>query len=130
MKCLEERWCFFAVGFWVVQELFFGVLSIVEDGGGKCLFKENRQDLCAFAAMDLTGIGLVIVEDQELAGADGYPAVVDAIPFFAVEDRFYREAADVVGAMALGAEGIEDDILFFEPVEMGLFVETRDAMVG
>ena len=36
----------------------------------------------------------------------------------------------MVRAMALPAKSIENDVLLFEPVEMGLFVESRNAMVG
>lgn len=73
---------------------------------------------------------MVVVEDQELAGADGYAAVVDSIPFFACEDRFYRETADMVGAVALWAVGVEDDVLFLKPAVVGLFIESGIVMVG
>ena len=103
---------------------------VLEDRGGEFFFEKDREDPRAFALVDLAGVGLVFVEDQELPGADGQLAVTDTIPFFPVEHRFYRKTADVVGAIALRAECVEDNILFFEPVVMGLFIESGDVMVG
>jgi hypothetical protein len=102
----------------------------MKDSGGKIFLKKHRKHPGALALMDLTRIGLIIVEHQELAGADSYCTIVDAIPFFARERRLYRKAADVVRTMALPAKSIENHVLLFEPVEMGLFVEAWDAMIG
>ena len=114
----------------VIQKRFFGVEHIPEDLGGEVFFEEYAEDAGALAWEDLAGIGLVVVEDEELTRTDGYPAIFDAVPFFASENRLNRKAADVVGAIALGAEGVEDNILFFEPAVMGLFVETGGVMDG
>jgi len=80
--------------------------------------------------VDAAGVGLIIVEDEKLPGADGDLPAVDAIPFFPLYYGFEGQTAYVVVATCLAAAGVEDDILLFEPAEMQLLVESGGVMIG
>lgn len=59
-----------------------GAGGVFEDIVREFLFEEDRDDVCGFTVSDLAGIGLIVVQDEELPGADRDAAAVDAIPFF------------------------------------------------
>jgi len=78
----------------------------------------------------MTGIGLIVIEDEKLPGADGDVAAVDAIPFFPLQYGFEGKAADVFVAAGLCADRVEDDVQLSEPAEVQVFVEVGAAMIG
>jgi len=102
----------------------------VKDIGGKFLLEKDGNRVCARAFIDPAGIGLVIVQDKELIAPDNQVATFDPIAFFAGKDGLEREAANVPVAACPIAARIEDDILFPELAEVGLFVKSRGGMVG
>ena len=77
--------CYLGVGLvgGVVEGGGFGVEGIGDDGLCEFFFEEDGEDFCGLTLTDAAAIGLVVVEDQELARANDEGAAVDGLFFFA-----------------------------------------------
>jgi hypothetical protein len=115
---------------WIVEEGRIREKGVMKDGGGEFFLEEDGEGPGGFPFVDMAGVGLVVIQDQELPRADGDILVADAIPFLPREDRFDGEAAYVLVTMALPAERVENDVLLPEAAEVRLFVESGGGMVG
>lgn len=114
----------------VIEKSFFCLKNVVEGRSGKILLEKYGEHAGADAFPDATGVSLIVVQDKEIAGADGDVAPVYFIPFFAGQDCLKRQAADMIVAVALGAGCVEDHVVPAEPEEMLLFIKPGGGMVG
>lgn len=114
----------------VLQKSIVRSKKIMKDRRSKLLFKEHGESPGAHAGIDPARVVLIVVQDEELAGANGDGMTVDMIPFLAGENGLQRETADMIGTPRSPAKGVEDHVLLSKPVKMCRFIETRGTMVG